>query len=212
MRRTLIALLIALLLVPDLPARGNHDWDNVKKIKPGTTLEIQLKSGDQFYGELDQVSDSGLRIYAADNNSAQTNWQHDLDRKQIRRIVRFRRSSHLPNPTRWMAIGAVAGGAIGVGAGAIGDAKHGNNGRWLVDGFAGALLGFFASCAVLAGVAVVHAAQLPRHTRVIYEDNSLPPAKDARGQSSPSSPLFEILDFKFDISAAVPSSTSAETL
>lgn len=77
-----------------------------------------------------------------------------------------------------MTIGAVAGGAIGVGTGAIGDAKHGNNGRWLVDGFAGAVLGFFASCAVLAGVAVVHAAQLPRHTKVIYEDNNPPPAKD----------------------------------
>lgn len=74
MRRTLIALLIALLLAPDLPARTNHDWDNVKMVKPGTTLEIQLKSGDHVYGELDQVSDSGLRIYAADNNSAQTNW------------------------------------------------------------------------------------------------------------------------------------------
>jgi len=198
MRRTLIALLIALLIVPDLPARTNHDWDNVKKIKPGTTLEIQLKSGDQLYGELDQVSDSGLRIYAADDKSAQTNWHRDLDRNQIRRIVRFRRSSDLPNPSRWMAIGAVAGGAIGVGAGAIGDAKHGNNGRWLVDGFAGAVLGFFASCAVLAGVAVVHAAQLPRHTKVIYEDNNPPPAKDARGQTSPSSPLSEISDGSVD--------------
>ena len=179
MRRTLIALLVALLMVPDLPARTNHDWDNVKKIKPGTILEIQLKSGDHVYGELDQVSDSALRIYAADNNSAQTNWQRDLDRKQIQRIVRFRRSSDLPNPAHWMAIGTVAGGAIGVGAGAIGDAKHGNNGRWLVDGFAGAVLGFFASCAVSAGVAVVHAAQLPHHTNVIYEDNNPPAAKDA---------------------------------
>ena len=178
MRRTLIALLIALLFVPNLPARTNHDWDNVKKVKPGTTLEIQLKSGDELYGELDQVSDSSLRIYAAGNNSAQTNWQRDLDRNQIRRIIRFRRSSDFPNPARWMAIGAVAGGAIGVGAGAIGDAKHGNNGRWLVDGFAGAVLGFFASCAVLTGVAVVHVAQLPRHTKLIYEDNSPPPAKD----------------------------------
>jgi hypothetical protein len=178
MRRTLIALIITLLLVPDLPARSKHDWDNVKKVKPGTTLEIQLKSGDHVYGELDQVSDSGLRIYAADNNSAQTNWQRDLDRKQIQRIVRFRRSSEFPNPARWMAIGAVAGGAIGVGAGAIGDAKHGNNGRWLVDGFAGAVLGFFASCAVLAGVGVFHAAELPRHTKIIYEDNSPPPPND----------------------------------
>jgi hypothetical protein len=211
MRRTLIALLIPLLLVPDLPARSNHDWDNVKKVKPGTTLEIQLKSGDQLYGELDQVTDSGLRFYSVDPNFPQTNWQRDLARNQIRRIVRFRRSSDLPNPKHWMAIGAVAGGAIGVGAGATGDARHGNNGRWLIDGFAGALLGFFASCAVLTGVAVVHAAQLPRHTRVIYEDNSPPPAKDARGQTSPSSPLSEISNLKFEISAAVPTSTPAET-
>lgn len=211
MRRTLTALLIALLFVPDLPARSNHDWDNVKKVKPGTTLEIQLKNGDHLYGELDQVSDSALRIYAADNNSAQTNWQRDLDRTQIRRIVRFRRSSDFPNPARWMTIGAVAGGAIGVGTGAIGDARHGNNGRWIVDGFAGAILGFFASCAVLAGVALVHVAQLPRHTKLIYEDNSPPPAKDAHRQTSPSLPSSEISTLKFEISAAVPSPNAAES-
>ena len=76
-----------------------------------------------------------------------------------------------------MIAGAAAGGAAGVGVGIARDAKYGNNGRWVVDGFAGAVLGFFGSCVALAGVAAFHLTQSPGHHKVIYEDDGPPPAK-----------------------------------
>jgi hypothetical protein len=85
MRRTLTALLIVLLLVPDLPARTNHGWENVKKVKPGTPIQILLWTGDDVRGELDEVSDTGLRLYTADRTAPQTTRERDVDRKNIRR-------------------------------------------------------------------------------------------------------------------------------
>jgi hypothetical protein len=175
MRRTLTALLIALLLVPDLPARTNHSLENVKKVKPGTPIQILLWTGDDVSAELDEVSDAGLRLYtAADRTAAQTTWQLDVDRKNIRRIAVVR-YENLPDSGHWMSVGALTGAAVGAAVGGIQDAKQGNNARWIAGGFVGALIGFFATCAVLLTEGTAKLAQGPRHTKIIYEAKKAPP-------------------------------------
>jgi hypothetical protein len=169
MRRTFATMLIVLLFVPELPARSNHDWENVRKLKRGVTVEVLLSSGENIRGELDGVSDTGMQIATAGGNiDPRVGWLRDVDRGSIRRIVRIRHPN-LPDSKRWMIVGAVAGGAVGVTTGAVGDIGHGNNGRWIVQGLAGAGIGFFVSCAALATVASVQLAQLPRHRQIVYE-------------------------------------------
>jgi hypothetical protein len=80
-----------------------------------------------------------------------------------------------PNPSHWLVGGAVAGGVAGVAVGAVQDAKHGANGRWLLGGFAGAVLGFVAAVAAVGAVAIVKTARNASQVRVIYEDGGVPP-------------------------------------
>lgn len=170
MRRTLTALLIVLLLVPELSARSSHDWATVKKLKVGTSVEVLLRRGENISGEVESVSDAGMQIATVGGNiDPRVGWLRDVDRASIRRIVRIRRSN-FPDPKRWMIIGAVAGGAVGVTTGAVGDIEHGNNGRWILGGLGGAGLGFLVSCGALAAVAAVQVARLPNHRQVVYED------------------------------------------
>ena len=95
-----------------------------------------------------------------------------IERATIKRVVLLR-GHKLPDPGTWMLAGTLIGGGVGVTAGAIQDAKHGNNGRWVTEGFAGAGAGFFGSCVVLAGVGVV---ALVRHNKVVYEAKAPPQA------------------------------------
>jgi len=76
-----------------------------------------------------------------------------------------------------MIAGAVAGGAVGVTVGAVGDIRHGDNGRWLLGGLGGAGLGFLVSCAALAAVATVEVARIPGRRQVVYEDKSIQPPR-----------------------------------
>lgn len=173
MRRILTALLIALLLVPDLLARTNHDWKNVKKVKPGTPIQILLWTGDNVSGELDEVSDAGLLLYTAARTTSQTTQLH-IDRQNIRRIAVIRHVN-LPDSGHWMRVGALTGAAVGVAVGGFEDAKQGDNGRWIVGGLVGALVGFFAAWTVVVAVDTAKLAQGPRHTKVIYEAKKSPP-------------------------------------
>src|ERR1700730_9410752 len=109
MRRRLAAMLIVLLLVPELPARNNRGWENVKKLKRGTSVEILLWSGENLSGAIDGVSDAGIQLAMDDASAAQVGWLRDFDRARIRRVVRVR-EHNLPDSRRWMAIGAVTGG------------------------------------------------------------------------------------------------------
>jgi hypothetical protein len=168
MRRTLAALLIALSLAPGLPARNNDDWENVKKLKHGTDVEISLWSGENLNGKIEDVNNTGLQLTAADRSGPGIGWLRDVDRASIRTVVRFRRP-YLPDGKRWMVTGAVGGGLIGVTAGAVSDAEHGNNGRWLLGGLGGAGLGFLASCAALAAVGVVDTAKMVHRRDLVYE-------------------------------------------
>lgn len=169
MRRTLTAVLIVLLFARELPARGNHNWENVKKLKPGTNVRVLLWSGQELSGAVDAMSAVGLRLATVGSNGPGVGWLRDIDRASIRRIVRIRKPN-LPDPKRWMIRSAVAGGAIGLTAGAVSDVKHGDNYHWFGGALGGAELGFFASCAALTAVGAVDLAQAVRGEKVVYED------------------------------------------
>jgi hypothetical protein len=174
MRRTLTALLIVLLLVPELPARSNRDWETVKKLKPGTPIEVLLWSGENLRGEIDGVSDAGLQLAMAGSNGPGVGRLRQFDRTSIRRIVLIRKLN-LPDSKRWMVTGAVAGGAIGFTAGAVTDLKQGGNYHWFEGALGGAAMGFFVSCAALFAAGVVDVARGSRHHKVVYEDKSIHP-------------------------------------
>jgi hypothetical protein len=173
-RQFLAVLLAALLAAPAATARDIHDWSNVKKLNPGTAVHVQLWSGENLAGELDAASDSTLRLSVSDSTAPQTGWSRTLDRAKIHRVARIRHRD-LPNPNHWLIGGAVAGGIAGIAVGAAKDAKQGNNGRWIVDGFGGAVLGFVAALAVVGGVLVVKTVSNSTHVRVVYEDAGNPP-------------------------------------
>jgi hypothetical protein len=174
MRRTLTAVLIVLLFARGLPARSEHNWENVKKLKPGTNIRVLLWSGEELSGAVDAVSNVGLRLATVGSNGPGVGWLRDFDRTNIRRIVRFRKSN-LPDPKRWMVRGAVAGSAIGLTAGAVSDIKHGDNYHWFGGALGGAGLGFFASCAALTAVGAVDLARAVRGEKVVYEDQGSKP-------------------------------------
>lgn len=170
MRRMLVAVLVSLLLIPTLPARSKRDWENVKKLKIGAAVEVSLWTGENLSGKVEGVSDTGMQIGAVGGNiNPRVGWLRDFDRGNIRSVAR-RREHSLPNSKRWMIAGTLAGGAIGVTQGAVRDAEHGNNGRWIVGGFAGAVLGFVASCAALGVVAVVDTTRGIHRREIVYED------------------------------------------
>jgi hypothetical protein len=163
----LATLLIILLFAPELPARGSHDWDDVKKLKRGTVVEISLWSGDYLRGDVESVSDSKLQIATTDPSAAQTNWLRDLDRNAVRKIVRPS-DAQLHDPRRWMIGGAVAGGAVGLGIGVHTDINQHQKYQWFEGAFAGAVLGFVAG---LVALAVADTAQLGHRHQVVYEAN-----------------------------------------
>jgi hypothetical protein len=169
MRHTLTALLIVLLLAPELPARSNRDWKNVKELKAATSVEILLWSGENVSGEIDGVNDAGLRLLARDRRNPQASSIRTVDRASIQRILRFRQP-YLPDSRRWMVTGAVAGGAVGVTVGAISDIRHGGNYHWFEGALGGAGMGFLVSCAALAAVGVFDVARMPGRRKVVYQD------------------------------------------
>lgn len=176
MRRTLAIALVTLLIAPNLSATRN-DWRSVKKLKPDTPVQIQLWNGNFKTGDLTEATNDSVQLYTADQSNLQSSWQTTIPRNDIHRIYALRRHAHLPDSNRWMIAGAAVGGVIGVGAGAASDIKHGNNGRWVVGGLAGAILGFVAATAALAVVGTYELTKLPRHTKLIYESQS-PPSPD----------------------------------
>ena len=168
MRRTLTALLILLLLAPDLPARTNRNWEEAKKLKPGTSVEVWLWSGEDLWGEIDEVSDTGLRVIMVNRTHTRLG-PRQVDRGTIRRIAIFLRP-HLPDPERWMLTGALAGGTIGLTAGVVADARHGGNYHWFEGALGGAGLGFVVTCAALAAVGIADSARGLQRRKVVYED------------------------------------------
>jgi hypothetical protein len=166
MRKTLATLFAVLMLVPALLARNNHDWKHAERLKPGTTVLISLWSGNRVFGRIETADSTALQLKVADPEAVGIYQLQEFARADIRRIVHIRRRK-LPDPERWMVIGAGVGGGIGLASGAIYDATHHENYHWFTGALAGSVLGFFGSCAVLAGVGAL---ELFRHNNLVYED------------------------------------------
>jgi hypothetical protein len=163
MRRLLILVLMFSATCPQVFARNKHDWESAKRLKPGTSVYVRLRNQLYVSGRVVSVDDRMLRvstIYPWDNGQPE-----EILRANVQKIVQIRRRI-LPDPHKVIVGGALIGGAVGVTAGAIDDATHGNNGRWFVGGLGGAGLGFFAACMTEAGFGVV---ALFRPNRVAYE-------------------------------------------
>src|SRR5271163_2888532 len=170
MRQWIVALMILpilAVLAPELPARTNTDWDNVKRLKQGSSVEVLLRDGTYLRGNFDGANDAGLEIAMADRNDPQISITREVQRSSIRRIVQVR-IRQLPDSKRWMITGALAGGGAGLIGGAIADGTHGTNYRWLAGGLGGAMAGFFVSFVALAAVGGVEAAKGSRHENVVY--------------------------------------------
>jgi hypothetical protein len=149
-------------------AKSNHNWDRVEKLKPGTAVLISLWNGRLISGSVEAVGPAALQIDTADPDLG-VGSSVEFARADIQKIVRTRRRN-LPDPERWMLIGALVGGGVGFTAGAIYDATNHENYHWLTGGFGGAVLGFLGSCAILTGVGVVEL--FHHHDRLVYEDKA----------------------------------------
>ncbi len=68
MRQAIAAMFTVLLFAPAVFARGNHDWEHVEKLKPGTTVLISLWSGRTISGRVEAVDTTTLRIDTADSD------------------------------------------------------------------------------------------------------------------------------------------------
>jgi hypothetical protein len=172
MRRWIVALMILQVLAPEvssgLAARTNTDWERLRKLKQGSAIGVLLNDGRYLLGNFVSASDAGMEISIVDSRDPQLSFSQDLDRGTIRRVVQVR-SRHLPDNKRWMITGALGGGAIGLGSGAIADGIHVTNYHWLAGGFDGAIAGFFVTCLALAAVGGVGVATGSRQTTVVYE-------------------------------------------
>jgi len=183
MRRTFTVTVIVLLLVHELLARGKNNWENVKRLPVGSAVQILLWNGEDLRGRIDNVSDAGLLLAMVER--FQTRRVRQLDRSGIRRIAQFHQPN-LPDPKRWMVTGAVAGGAIGLTAGAVADGRHGTNYRWFEGAFGGAGMGFLASTMALVAVGTFDVAKGPHRSKVVYEDTSSHPPDGERENGRPS--------------------------
>jgi len=164
MLRILVVGLMLLSLCGRSVAQHRHEWSKVEKLKPGAKVLVTLWTGEEIQGRVESVGKASLGIRTS------SSWKplQRFARADIQTIVHLR-GPKLPDPERWMRNGALIGGAAGVTSGAIQDATQGNNGRVLTQGLAGAGLGFFASCATLAGVGAV---ALVRHDQLVYDDKA----------------------------------------
>ena len=154
--------LMLLSVCPQMFA-NKRDWEHVKRLKHGTSVYVILEKGQPVSGRIVCADDRGLRVatrYPWDNGVPE-----QVGRANVRRVVKLRHPV-LPGPEKVIIGGTLAGGAVGAVAGGISDAKNGNNGRWLVDGLAGAGLGFLGACMTEAGFGVV---AIFRQDKVVYE-------------------------------------------
>ena len=174
MRKAFVIAFAVLSFTSALFAKGNHDWNHVERLKTGTPVLISLWSGRLISGSVDAVGPDAVRIDTADPDVG-VGSLIDFGRADIRRIVRVRRTD-LPDPARWMAMGALIGGGVGFTSGAIYDIAHHENYHWIAGGFAGAAFGFFGSAAVLAGVGVVDLFR--HHDALVYQDKRTKPTPD----------------------------------
>jgi hypothetical protein len=163
--------LLCLLCARPLSARDRHEWNNVEKLKAGSKVLVALWNQNPIEGRFQSATGTVLRIVVASPGRGHA--VREFPRESVWSIQQLR-GPRLGDPDSWMRKGALIGGSGGVTIGIIRDARGepGAGLNWFVDGLAGAVLGFFASCAVAAATGIV---ALFRHDRVIYLD-ARPPA------------------------------------
>lgn len=181
MRTILIVGLLLLQFSPRVLAT-NHDWTKVEKLKPGTSLEVELWSGPAVVGKLESATTSGIRLKLWDGTPMEI-----ISRTDVRRVIRLRRS-HLGDPHKLLTTGAVIGGLAGATAVAITDRNdcQGCKGfRIVAGGAAGAWFGFLGAAVVGAGMGT---ADLFHRAKVIFVAER-PPSKVPRAWYHPASKL-----------------------
>jgi len=178
----LITVLIVLMFSAELLARDKHSWEQVEKLKPGSSVLVALWNGDTLGGRVVGVSSTGLRLSPTYPPSAGSTPAPKIERATVKSVVLLR-GPKLPDPGQWMLAGALIGGGVGVTTGAIYDATHhGVNGHWITQGLGGAGMGYLGSCTVLAGVGI---AALIRHNKVVYEARVAPSSASSGDERSP---------------------------
>lgn len=164
MRQTVLSLFLVVFSLPLYAKR--HDWDNLAKLKPGNKISVELWAEAPVEGRFDSATESILRVRTS--NSQWGSQTLELPRERIR-LVRQIRGPQPRDPVPAMRNAALIGAAGGATIGVVRDVKGGPAAgiNWLVDGIAGAALGFFVDCGIVAGTGVV---TVFRHNRVIYVD------------------------------------------
>lgn len=169
MRARLIVGLLLFAFSAQVFARDN-DWTRVQKLKPGSSLGIELWSGPVVVGKLESATGSGIRLKLWDGTPMQ-----EVSRSHIRRVIRLHRS-HLGDPHKLLTTGAVIGGIAGATTVAITDRNdcQGCKGfRIVAGGAGGAMFGFLGAAIVGAGIGT---ADLLHRSKVIYVAER-PPSK-----------------------------------
>jgi hypothetical protein len=145
-------------------ARNKHDWERVKKLRPGAPVYVTLSKGMPISGRVVVAEEHEITLatrYPWDNGIPEK-----IDRENVERIVLVKQR-HLPDGGKVLVGATLLGGAVGATAGAVNHA-HGDDGRWIVDGLGGAGVGFFLGCVVDVGVGV---AAFFQHDKLVYESN-----------------------------------------
>jgi hypothetical protein len=165
--RSPVAAVVALLAIcPVTFARGSHDWTNVQKLKRGAKIVITFWAENPVQGRFESATVDYLRITVGDARRGAAVRQ--IAREKIWTVTHIK-GPRLGDPDAWLRNGAMIGGAIGLTVGIVRDARGepGGGANWLLDGAAGAGLGFFGGCVGALGTGTV---ALFRHDKLIYMD------------------------------------------
>lgn len=163
MRRIVVLLLAVLLAGPALPARQNGSWDGVKGLSAGAQVKIFLWNGWAVRGEILSVDDAEVRVAGYDPTDGQPNKVHEIGRRSVRRIVKYKEMKPL-NRDKWLVVGAISGGAVG---GAVAERQTKNS--WPLGGIAGGFAGTTVAFVVTGLVDAARVHHGMKSGKVVYE-------------------------------------------
>jgi hypothetical protein len=156
-------------------AKDIHDWENVVKLKLNTPVMILLWNGDRIAGHLVAADNDRLLVDSHGRRSSILVADRSVDRASVEWVVKIS-EGRFPDAEKWMLAGTLGGAAAGVVLTVVRDSREAADGAWILGGLGGAALGFFASSAAVAGVAI--GGNLPaifHHRKVVYEGQRSPP-------------------------------------
>jgi small nuclear ribonucleoprotein (snRNP)-like protein len=109
-------LMVALMPLTVLAKTDLSDWNNVQRLKVGSTVIVSTKKGERFLGDVRHVDNDSLILLVKVSSVARQAFE--LRREDVAE-VRKRRSRALMT-----ALGVAIGLGVGIGIGAISDARH----------------------------------------------------------------------------------------